>query len=77
MGRACKVPISTRRPGSVRGPVEAMEQFARDFPNGGFTMDDEPGSTLSLLYEISRRFTLRARAGDESAIDLVFTLRYD
>lgn len=35
------------------------------------------GSTLSLLYEISRRFTLRARAGDESAIDLVFTLRYD
>ncbi len=35
------------------------------------------GSTLSLLYEISRRFKLRARAGDESAIDLVFTLRYD
>ncbi|MBZ5736398.1 hypothetical protein K8Z61_18050 [Nocardioides sp. TRM66260-LWL] len=52
MGRACKVPISTRRPGSVRGPVETMEQFARDFPNGGFTMDDEPGSTLSLLVVV-------------------------
>ncbi|GAA4127403.1 hypothetical protein GCM10022215_37840 [Nocardioides fonticola] len=49
MGRGCKVPISTRDPDSVRGPVERMERFARDFPNGGFTIDGEPGTTLSLL----------------------------
>jgi hypothetical protein len=26
-----------------------MERFARDYPGGGFTIDDEPGTTLSLL----------------------------
>ena len=57
MGRACKAPISTRKPDAVRGPVQTMEQFARDFPNGGFTMDDEPGSTLSLLVVL--RYELR------------------
>ena len=49
MGRACKVPISKRAPESVRGPVEIMKRFGRDFPDGGFTIDDEPGTTLSLL----------------------------
>lgn len=49
MGRACEKPSSTRDPAAVRQPVEVMERFARDFPNGGFTIDDEPGSTLSLL----------------------------
>jgi hypothetical protein len=49
MGRACQKPISTRDPNSVRGPVRVMERFAKDYPNGGFTIDDEPGSTLALL----------------------------
>ena len=29
-----------------------------------------------MLYNLSRRFTLRARAGTENAIDLIFTLQY-
>lgn len=33
--------------------------------------------TVSVFYDLSRRFTLRARAGEENAIDLIFTLRYD
>lgn len=49
MGRACKQPIATRDPASVARPVEVMEQFAQDYPNGGFTIDDEPGTTMSLL----------------------------
>lgn len=49
MGRACKQPLETRDPALVRRALEAMEQFAREYPNGGFTMDDEPGTTLSLL----------------------------
>lgn len=49
MGRACKQPIGTRDRAAVVRPVEVMEQFARDYPNGGFTIDDEPGTTLSLL----------------------------
>lgn len=34
-------------------------------------------STVSILYDLSRRLTLRARAGTENAIDLIFTHRYD
>lgn len=33
--------------------------------------------TVSVFYDISRRFTLRARAGSENAIDLIFKLSYD
>lgn len=49
MGRACKQPAAAREPDAVRRPVATMEQFAQDFPRGGFTIDDEPGSTLALL----------------------------
>jgi translocation and assembly module TamB len=33
--------------------------------------------TVSIFYDVSRRLTLRASAGEESAIDLIFTIRYD
>jgi translocation and assembly module TamB len=34
-------------------------------------------STVSILYDLSKRLTLRARAGTENAVDLIFTHRYD
>lgn len=34
-------------------------------------------NTVSVFYDVSRRFTIRARAGSENAIDLIFTLDYD
>jgi translocation and assembly module TamB len=33
--------------------------------------------TLYIFYDLSRRFTLRAQTGEKSAVDLIFTLRYD
>jgi translocation and assembly module TamB len=33
--------------------------------------------TVSMFYDFSRRVTLRGRAGEENAIDLIFTLTYD
>ena len=33
--------------------------------------------TVSIFYDVSRYLTLRARAGEENAIDLIFTVRYD
>ncbi len=33
--------------------------------------------TVSLFYDVSRRLTLRARAGEENAIDLIFTLPHE
>ena len=34
-------------------------------------------STVSILYDLSKSLTLRARAGTENAIDLIFTHRYE
>lgn len=33
--------------------------------------------TVSIFYDVSRLITLRARAGEENAVDLIFTVRYD
>lgn len=33
--------------------------------------------TVSIFYDVSRLLTLRARAGEENAVDLIFTVRYD
>ncbi len=33
--------------------------------------------TVSMFYDLSRRFTVRARAGEENAIDLIFTTAFD
>ncbi len=33
--------------------------------------------TVSIFYDLTRRLTLRARAGEENAVDLIFTQRYD
>lgn len=33
--------------------------------------------TVSIFYDISRLLTLRARAGEENALDLIFTVQYD
>ncbi|WP_394789177.1 translocation/assembly module TamB domain-containing protein [Rhodoferax sp.] len=33
--------------------------------------------TLYIFYDLSKRFTLRAQTGEQSAIDLIFTLQYD
>jgi len=32
---------------------------------------------VSLFYEVSRRLTVRAQAGQESALDLIFTVQHD
>ncbi|MEP6588067.1 MAG: translocation/assembly module TamB domain-containing protein [Polaromonas sp.] len=33
--------------------------------------------TLFVFYELSQRFTIRAQAGEQSAVDLIFTIPYD
>ena len=33
--------------------------------------------TLYVFYDLSRRFTLRGESGEQSAVDLIFTARYD
>ena len=33
--------------------------------------------TLYIFYDLSRRITVRAQTGEQSAIDLIFTVPYD
>ena len=33
--------------------------------------------TVSIFYDVTRRLTVRARAGEENALDLIFTIQYD
>ena len=33
--------------------------------------------TVNIFYDVSRRLTLRAQAGEENALDLIFTIQYD
>lgn len=49
VGRACKQPLAARESDAVGRPVAVLEGFAREYPNGGFRIDEEPGSTLALL----------------------------
>ena len=52
LGRACEIPMLDREPKLTRKPLDAIEEFANDYPGGGFAMDDEQGSTLALLVVV-------------------------
>lgn len=52
LGRACKTPLAQRDPETVRRPLGLIEIFATDFPSGGFRIDDESGTTLTLLIVV-------------------------
>ena len=52
LGRACRTPRAQRDPQTVRRPLDQVEAFADDFPSGGFRIDDEPGTTLALLFVV-------------------------
>lgn len=52
LGRACETPMLSRKPEQIRAPLDIIEEFAVDYPSGGFSMDDEPGSTLALMVVV-------------------------
>jgi translocation and assembly module TamB len=57
--------------------VRLGKRLSRDFyVTYESSMADTLG-TLYIFYDLSRRLTLRAQSGQQSAVDLIFTLRYD
>lgn len=60
VGRACKPDSGPIELSDVERPVKVIEDFARQYPNGGFRMDDERGTTLALLVVV--RFELQGCA---------------
>jgi hypothetical protein len=53
LGRACRTPILDRAPASMSAPLAVLEDFAKEYPEGGFSVDDEPGSTLALMIVVA------------------------
>ena len=52
LGRACKRPSTRRDPETVLRPLRVIENFASQHPDAGFAIDDESGSTLTLLIVV-------------------------
>lgn len=63
--------------GSTGATVTLGKRLSREFyVTFERSMADTLG-TLYIFYDLSRRLTLRAQSGEQSAVDLIFTLRYD
>lgn len=49
LGKICKPDDTTVRTARARPPVKAILSFARRYPNVSFAIDDETGTTVTLL----------------------------
>ena len=64
--------------GSTTGSsVTLGKRFSRNFYAAYQRSISGTTGTLFIFYDLSRRFTVRAEAGEQSAIDLIYTFAYD
>lgn len=63
--------------GSTGATVTLGKRVSRDFYVAYERSLAGTLGTFFIFYDLSRRFTLRAQTGEQSALDLIFTLRYD
>lgn len=63
--------------GTTAATVTLGKRLSRDFYLAYERSLANTVGSLSIFYDLSRRFTLRAQTGEQSAVDLIFTLRYD
>jgi translocation and assembly module TamB len=59
------------------GAVTLGKRFSRNFYAAYERSVSGAVGTLFVFYDLSQRFTLRAQAGQQSAVDLIFTLSFD
>ena len=59
------------------GAITLGKRFSRNFYAAYERSISGALGTLFVFYDLSRRFTLRAQAGEQSAVDLIFTIPYD
>jgi translocation and assembly module TamB len=67
----------TTTAGATGATVTLGKRISRDFYVAYERSLASTVGTLSIFYDLSRRFTLRGQTGEQSAIDLIFTLRYE
>ncbi len=63
--------------GGKTGAVTLGKRFSRNFYVSYEASLAGALGTLYVFYDLSQRFTLRGQSGTNSAVDLIFTLRYD
>ena len=71
------LPTSGTSGGATGATVTLGKRISRDFYVAYERSLAGTVGTLSIFYDLSRRFTLRGQTGEQSAVDLIFTLRYD
>ncbi len=59
------------------GAVTLGKRFSRNFYAAYERSISGALGTLYVFYDLSQRFTVRAQAGEQSAVDLIFTVPYD
>lgn len=59
------------------GAVTLGKRFSRNFYAAYERSVSGAVGTLFVFYDLSQRFTLRAQAGQQSAVDVIFTLSFD
>lgn len=69
--------LSVRRDSAEGAVVTLGKRFARDFYASYESSLGGALGTLNIFYDISRRLTLRARAGERTAVDLIYTFSFD
>jgi translocation and assembly module TamB len=63
--------------GATATTVKLGKRLSRDFYVAYERSIASTLGTFYVFYDLSRRFTLRAESGAHSAIDLIFTTRFD
>ncbi|MDO9115514.1 MAG: translocation/assembly module TamB domain-containing protein [Polaromonas sp.] len=62
---------------AAQGAVTLGKRFSRNFYAAYERSLSGALGTLYLFYDLSQRFTLRAEAGQQSAVDLIYTVPFD
>jgi len=62
---------------AAQGAVTLGKRFSRNFYAAYERSLSGALGTLFVFYDLSQRFTIRAQAGERSAVDLIFTLPFD
>ncbi len=69
--------LSVRREGSEGAVVTLGKRFARDFYASYERSLSGALGTLYIFYDVSRRLTVRAQAGERAGVDLIYTFLFD
>ena len=73
-----RAPSSSTDAGTAAGGAITLgKRFSRNFYAAYERSLSGTVGTLFMFYELSRRFTVRAQAGEQTAVDLIFTVTYE